>query len=110
MGQFPTPHPLHKDFWEQISVLRVYIYLHRGEGQMAFFERIFLAHPRSVGETYGEHMKFAAWFSFQLLRAGSAAAIHSVIPALCETTASRIVKGLTKELAERSGRSQSDRR
>ncbi len=69
---------------------------------MAFFDSIFLAHPRSVGETYTEHMKFAAWFSFQLLRAGSAAAVHSVIPRLCDRTASTIVKALARELADRS--------
>lgn len=76
---------------------------------MAVFDSIFLAHPRSVGETYGAHMKFAAWFSFQLLRAGGAAALHSVVPWFCETTASSIVKALAKELADRSCRDVANR-
>lgn len=56
--------------------------------------KIFLEHPRSIGETYGEHFKVASQFSVSLLLAGLACAIHALIPALCKTTASRAVAQL----------------
>lgn len=69
---------------------------------MAIFDSIFLAHPRSVGETYVQHMKFAAWFASQLVCAGCAAAVHALIPSLFGSTASTIVKALAKQLSDRS--------
>ena len=54
----------------------------------------FTRHPQAVGETYFGHMGFAFWFSGQLFLAGAAALIHAVFPFLCETTASRITRGL----------------
>ena len=47
------------------------------------FARIFIDHPRSVDETYFEHMRFAGWFAVRLLMAGCAAIIHAVIPCRC---------------------------
>lgn len=58
------------------------------------FAKIFLTHPASVDESYGEHMRFAAGFSLKLLAAGGAALIHALIPCLFEKTASRIVADL----------------
>lgn len=56
--------------------------------------RVFLSHPASVDETYGEHARFAAGFSLRLFAAAGAAAVHAVIPCLFEKTASRIVADL----------------
>ena len=56
--------------------------------------RIFTDHPATVGETYFGHMAFAAWFASRLFVAGSGALIHAVLPFLCQTTASRIVREL----------------
>ena len=64
----------------------------------------FTAHPRSVGESYWEHFGFAMRFSFRLLRAAGAAALHAVIPALCESTASREVRALNEMIVRRSPR------
>jgi hypothetical protein len=58
------------------------------------FDKVFLAHPRAVDESYGEHMLFALRFSGTLLVAAGAALIHAFIPAACERTASRIVARL----------------
>lgn len=58
------------------------------------FARIFLTHPASVDETYGEHMRFAAGFSLKLFAAGGAALVHALIPCLFEKTASRMVADL----------------
>ena len=53
--------------------------------------RIFLDHPSSVDETYGEHARFAAGFSLKLFAAGFAALIHAIIPCLFEKTASGMI-------------------
>jgi len=55
---------------------------------------IFTDHPATVNETFLQHMKFALGFSFWLGVASMAALVHAIIPALCETTASRILKRL----------------
>ncbi len=55
---------------------------------------LFLDHPAAVDESYGEHLRFAAGFSFWLIVAGLAAALHALVPALCERTASRILRRL----------------
>ncbi|MCG6904918.1 MAG: DUF6356 family protein [Rhodobacter sp.] len=57
-------------------------------------DRVFLSHPASVDETYGEHARFAAGFSLQLFAAAGAALVHAVIPCLFEKTASRIIARL----------------
>lgn len=67
----------------------------------SLFGRIFLAHPETVDETYFGHMRFALSFGFWLGAAAFAALIHAFIPALCETTASRILKRLNARIADR---------
>ena len=58
------------------------------------FARLFLAHPKSVGETYFEHQRMAFSFAGPLLLAGLACLLHAVIPGLCERTASSRIKAL----------------
>jgi len=58
------------------------------------FERFFLAHPRSVEESYLEHMGSALSFARLLLFAGIAALVHAIFPTLFEKTGSRIVTRL----------------
>ena len=58
------------------------------------FKSIFLDHPASVDETYGEHFLFALKFSATLFVAAFAALLHALVPAACERTASRIVAKL----------------
>ncbi|PUB15492.1 DUF6356 family protein [Yoonia sediminilitoris] len=65
------------------------------------FAALFLAHPASVDETYFEHMRFAFSFAFWLGLAALAALIHALIPAACETTASRILTRLHGRIAAR---------
>ncbi len=52
---------------------------------------IFTDHPQSVGESYFEHMRFAAGFSFQMMGAGLAALVHAFLPFLFVSTASQLV-------------------
>lgn len=56
--------------------------------------KVFLDHPNSVDETYLEHARFAATFSFWLFMAAGAALIHAIIPAAFEKTGSRIIARL----------------
>ena len=49
----------------------------------------FTNHPRSVGESYFEHMGTAAAFGTRLLLAGCACVVHALLPFLFTTTASR---------------------
>ena len=55
------------------------------------FDRLFLAHPRSVGEAYFEHGAMALGFAGRLFVAACACLAHAVVPALFPRTASRII-------------------
>jgi len=68
-------------------------------------KKIFLDHPASVDETYFEHMRFAFGFSFWLAVAAGAALVHAVVPVLCETTASRIIRRLYARIENRGTQS-----
>lgn len=67
----------------------------------SLFATLFLDHPATVNESYFGHMRFALGFAFWLGVAATAALIHAVIPALCETTASRILKRLHARIMAR---------
>ncbi|PJI93049.1 hypothetical protein BC777_1916 [Yoonia maricola] len=62
---------------------------------------LFLNHPATVNETYFQHMLFAFSFAFWLGAAALAALLHAFVPALCETTASRILKRLHARIESR---------
>lgn len=57
-------------------------------------DMLFLRHPRSVGETYGEHFMMATEFAVSLFVAAVACLVHAVVPALFPSTASRIIATL----------------
>jgi hypothetical protein len=69
--------------------------------ETSLLTQVFLAHPASVNETYFQHMRFAFGFAGTLALAAGAALVHAFIPALCETTASRIIKRLHARLSAR---------
>jgi hypothetical protein len=69
--------------------------------QNSAFSRLFLSHPASVNEGYFQHMGFALRFAGLLGLAAGAALVHALIPALCQTTASRIVQRLHARLSAR---------
>ncbi|MEO0930231.1 MAG: DUF6356 family protein [Pseudomonadota bacterium] len=62
---------------------------------------LFLDHPATVNESYFGHMRFALGFAFWLAVAAFAALAHALIPAICETTASRILKRLHARIESR---------
>jgi len=55
------------------------------------FGRLFLDHPRSVDESYFEHLLFAGGFALRLLGAGVAALVHALVSCLFEKTASQLI-------------------
>lgn len=67
----------------------------------SLFATIFTEHPASVNETYLQHARFASTFAFWLGVACLAALVHAVIPKLCETTASEIIKRLHARIMSR---------
>ncbi|UWQ99797.1 hypothetical protein K3729_03075 [Rhodobacteraceae bacterium S2214] len=69
--------------------------------QSGVIARLFTDHPATVNETYFGHMKFAFSFAFWLGVAAFAALLHAIIPALCETTASRILMRLHGRITAR---------
>ncbi len=64
--------------------------------------RLFTEHPRSVDESYLEHMQFAGSFSLKLFAAGLAALVHAVLPFLFERTASTMIDGMYRRMHNRS--------
>lgn len=63
--------------------------------------RLFLAHPRSVGESYGEHAATAARFGVTMMVGGAACIVHAVLPFLFVRTASDSVKRLYAQMMAR---------
>ena len=61
-------------------------------------ERFFLAHPRSLNESYLEHQAHALKFSFSLFGAAAACFIHALVPGLFERTGSRMVETLHRDM------------
>jgi Family of unknown function (DUF6356) len=74
--------------------------MRRNKG-MAVIRRLFLSHPQSVGESYFQHQRVALSFALPLLGAGLAAAMHALVPALCERTAGDIIRRLHNRLQKR---------
>jgi|TARA_B110000438_G_scaffold171982_1_gene164386 hypothetical protein len=62
------------------------------------FSALFTAHPTSVGETWSHHARFAFSVAGTLAVAAMAAAVHAVLPFLCQTTASRAVDRLHAQI------------
>ena len=56
--------------------------------------RVFLDHPASVGESYGEHAVFAASIGWTMFVGSLACFVHALVPAMCQTTGSRTIKNL----------------
>ena len=61
---------------------------------MKVIDKLFLTHPRTVDETYFEHMKFALSFFVQLQVCALAALAHAFVPCLFEKTASKKITNL----------------
>ena len=67
-----------------------------------FLPRSFVDHPRSVGETYGEHFAVALGLGLRLIAAGAACVLHALVPCWFTRTGSRAVRAIACELEERA--------
>jgi hypothetical protein len=63
--------------------------------------KVFLDHPRQVGESYGEHLIVAAGFGAAMVRGGIACMAHAVIPAVFPTTGSDTVRRLYDQMVRK---------
>ena len=60
------------------------------------------AHLKQAGEGYWQHFRFATTFGLLAAAAGFAAILHAFIPAMCTSTASRIIRHLGHLVEDRS--------
>ena len=58
------------------------------------FTRLFLEHPRSVGESYLEHQRRAFGFGCSLFLAALACFVHAIVPGLFVRTGSSAIARL----------------
>ena len=63
--------------------------------------KLFLDHPRSVEESYGEHALFAFSFALKLFVASLAALVHAILPFAFEKTASKMIAQLYERTQNR---------
>jgi hypothetical protein len=64
-------------------------------------DRWFAAHPRSVGESYGEHFRMAFGVGLTMVVGGLACFVHALFPALLQRTGSATIKRLHAQVVER---------
>ena len=69
--------------------------------RQGLFDRLLLAHPRQVGETYPEHAGIAGRFGATMMLGGLKCMIHAIMPAVFERAASDCVAKLHGELTRR---------
>ncbi|MFM7403604.1 MAG: DUF6356 family protein [Erythrobacter sp.] len=63
--------------------------------------KLFIAHPRAIGESYGQHARTALSFGWRMVVGGLACMLHAVVPGLFVKTASRTVVQLDAEMRGR---------
>ena len=63
--------------------------------------RIFLDHPKTVGETYPEHFRVATGFGATMIVGGVKAVLHGFFPNIFQTAGSDTVRGLHSILVEK---------
>jgi hypothetical protein len=69
---------------------------------MRALNRLFLDHPREVGETYLHHAAAASRFGVRLARLSACAFTHAVMPGVHKTTVSDEIKRMADDLGYRA--------
>lgn len=68
------------------------------------FNKLFVDHPKSIGEGYVEHFGIAMRFGATMVTGGFGCIVHAFVPGLFVKTASDTTKALNDELqARRNG-------
>lgn len=65
------------------------------------FARLFLDHPRTVNESYLEHMAASLTIAGRLLLAAGKCVVHALVPGLCKTAGSDAILKLHGEISPR---------
>ena len=65
--------------------------------------RIFLDHPRTVGESYWAHLRVAGSFGVAMISGGTKALVHAVFPTMFETAGSDTIRKLHTIMVEKRG-------
>lgn len=71
------------------------------QGRKGLFDRLMLAHPRTVGESYTEHAGIAGRFGATMMVGGLKCLVHAALPSVFERAASDCVGKLNGELMRR---------
>ena len=66
------------------------------------FDKLFLEHPRDVGESYFVHMGHASSYGFRVLKIAVMCFVHALVPAVFKTAASRRICEMADELDDRA--------
>lgn len=64
----------------------------------------FIEHPNSVGESYSEHLRAALGYSWRMFKGAGCCALHGLMPWLCTTSGSDLIRELHAELEARCAR------
>lgn len=73
------------------------------------FDRLFLEHPRDVGESYFQHMAHSASYGFRIAGIAFYAFVHALIPGVFKTHASSRICKLADELDDRAQEAREER-
>jgi hypothetical protein len=65
---------------------------------ISLWDRAFLEHPRTLGESYWQHQQRAAAFGAAMIAGGIACLIHALVPTLFERTASGTIVRLHERM------------
>jgi len=60
--------------------------------------KLFTEHPRSIGETYFQHLRTAFGFGSQLFAASLGCFLHGLFPFLCVKTGSKAITQLNHKM------------
>lgn len=64
--------------------------------------KLFIDHPRAIGETYTQHARTAWSFGWRMVTGGLACMVHAIVPGVFVKTASRTVVQLDAEMRGRT--------
>ena len=73
------------------------------------FERLFLEHPREVGESYGHHFVASSRYGLRVLKIAGYCFAHALIPSLFRTAASDNIRCMARELEGRAQTANEER-
>lgn len=73
-------------------------------------DKLLTAHPRDIGESYGEHAGHAFYIGMRMIGAGLACLVHALLPGLFVRTASHTVDDIHDLMTRRSATARLDER